>query len=525
FALEALQHLIGDPHYDCAPLVEHFLVRPISPDFLFAHALVRDGVYSSLLSARRKDLHRAAADWFLEQDSVLYAEHLDRAEDPRAAAAYLDAAKAQVGQFHYERAGTLAKRGLEIAGDAATRYALTCLHGDVLRELGENDLSIDAFQDALDAAADDGQRAAAWIGQAEGMRIVDRLDDALAALDKAQQAAGDDAGELTRIHYIRGNLYFPLGNVDGCLEQHELALKFARQAGSVEDEARALGGLGDAYYQRGRMMTAFEHFHRCVELSHEHDFGRIAVANLSMVGFSRQYLLELPQALENGHEAVETAVRVGHRRAELLGRHLVFSILFDTGDIDLAAEQLAEAETIIERLGTRRFEAQNLCFEAKVARVRGQRAEAVRINQQALVICRETGAGFLGPRVIGEIALSADDPALQQKALQDGEILLKEPSVYHNHFHFNRDAMSVCLDRQDWDEVERYAAALEDVTRPEPLPWCDFYIARGRALAAFGRGQRDDALIDELRRLRDEAGRAELNIALPELDAALAETS
>ena len=525
FALDALRHLIGEPQYNCSKLVENFLIRPQGEDFLFAHALVRDGVYSSLLTARRQDLHRSAADWFLERDPILRAEHLDRAEDPAAAQAYLDAAQAQVGQFHYERAGTLAKRGLEITGDAATRYALTCLHGDVLRELGESERSIEAFENALDAAADDSQRTTAWTGQAEGMRILDRLDDALGALDKAQGAAQDQAEDLARIHYIRGNIYFPLGNFDGCLEQHELALKYARQAGSVEDEARALGGLGDAYYQRGRMITAFKHFHRCVELSHEHGFGRIAVANLSMVGFSRQYSNELPQALENGRETVETAARVGHWRAELLGRHLVFSILFEMGDIDPAAEQLVEAEAIVERLGARRFEAQNLCFEAKVARVRGQRAEAVRLSQQAMVICQETGMGFLAPRVIGEIALSADDPALQRKALKDGENLLKEPSLSHNHFNFYRDAMNLCLEKQDWDEVERYAVALEEFTRAEPLPWCDFYIARGRALAAFGRGSRDRVLIGELDRLRDEADEAGLKHALPELDSALAQAS
>jgi class 3 adenylate cyclase/tetratricopeptide (TPR) repeat protein len=525
FGLDALRHLIGEPQYDCSKLVENFLVRPQGKDFLFAHALVRDGVYSSLLSARRQDLHRSAADWFLEQDPILHAEHLDRAEDPAAAQAYLDAARAQVSQFHHERAGTLAKRGLEIAGDATARYALTCLHGDVLRELGENDRSIEAFEDALDAAADDSQRSAAWTGQAEGMRILDRFDDALTALDKAQGAAQGQVEDLTRIHYIRGNIYFPLGNFDGCLEQHELALKFAREAGSVEDEARALGGLGDAYYQRGHMITAYKHFHRCVELSHEHGFGRIAVANLSMVGFSRQYSNELPQALENGRETFETAAKVGHRRAELLGRHLVFSILFEMGDIDVAAEQLVEADAIIERLGARRFEAQNLCFEAKVARVRGRRTEAVRLSQQAMAICQETGMGFLAPRVIGEIALSADDPALQRKALQDGENLLKEPSLSHNHFNFYRDAMSVCLDKQDWDEVERYAAALEEFTRAEPLPWCDFYIARGRALAAFGRGKRDGALIRELEQLRDEGEHAGLKLALPELDAALGQAS
>jgi tetratricopeptide (TPR) repeat protein len=320
-------------------------------------------------------------------------------------------------------------------------------------------------------------------------------------------------------------LYFPLGNFDGCLEQHELALKFARDAGSVEDEARALGGLGDAYYQRGRMITAYEHFHRCVELCREHGFGRIEVANLSMVGFSRQYFNELRQALENGLETVETAAKVGHRRAELLGRNLVFTILFEMGDMDATQEQLTGAQAIADRLGARRFEAQNLYFEAKAARVNGRRTEAVKLCEQAMVICHETGIGFIGPRVLAGIALGTDDPATQRKALQDGESLLKEGSVSHNHFNFYRDAMSVCLANEDWEEVERYAAGLEKFTSAEPLSWCDFFIARGRALAAFGRGSRDVALIEELVRLRDEAEGVGLKVALPELDLALAQTS
>ena len=71
----------------------------------------------------------------------------------------------------------------------------------------------------------------------------------------------------------------------------------------------------------------------------------------------------------------------------------------------------------------------------------------------------------------------------------------------HNYFWFYRDAMEVCLNTGDWDSVEGYAAALEDYTRPEPLPWSDFFIARGRALATYGKGRRDDALIAKLREL------------------------
>ncbi len=57
--------------------------------------------------------------------------------------------------------------------------------------------------------------------------------------------------------------------------------------------------------------------------------------------------------------------------------------------------------------------------------------------------------------------------------------------------------------------------------RAGPLRWTDFFIARGRALAAFGRGGRDAATIEELRRLRDEAERIGLTTALPALEEVL----
>ena len=73
-----------------------------------------------------------------------------------------------------------------------------------------------------------------------------------------------------------------------------------------------------------------------------------------------------------------------------------------------------------------------------------------------------------------------------------------------------------------WDEAERYAAALEDFTRAEPLPWSAFFVARGRALAALGRGGVDESTKPELERLAAEARRLDYRIALPAIEQALA---
>ena len=123
---------------------------------------------------------------------------------------------------------------------------------------------------------------------------------------------------------------------------------------------------------------------------------------------------------------------------------------------------------------------------------------------------------------MGVIAAATDDPSTRVDALNEGEALLQKGSLAHGYLGFYRDAMEACLKSGDWREVERYAAALEDYTRPEPLPQSDFFIARGRVLAVYGRGKRDDATVQELKRLRDEAKRVGLKMALSALEEALA---
>jgi hypothetical protein len=105
--------------------------------------------------------------------------------------------------------------------------------------------------------------------------------------------------------------------------------------------------------------------------------------------------------------------------------------------------------------------------------------------------------------------------------LSEAEALIDAGCFGHNQLRFYPDAMNVALELGDLDEVERYAAALEDFTRPEPLPWADFFIARGRTLAAHARSQAEPALAREFERLRDEGLRMGFIVALPAIEAAL----
>ena len=337
FDLSLLRGLIDAPDYSCDALVSSALVFPEGDDFLFAHALIQEGAYSSLLRSRRRELHLRAAEWFADHDPTLCAQHLDRAEDARAPAAYLNAASAQRAIFRSDAALRLVERGLEIAKDDGDRHALNCLKGELLRDLGDIASSVAVYRQALAASPGDEALCRAQVGLAEGLRVSEGFDEALGLLNEAQSLAEQHtmAPELARIHHLRGNIFFPLGNIEGCKVEHEQGLAIARRLGSAEAEARALGGLADAAYAQGRMRTAFENFSRCVALSREHGFGRIEVANRSMVGFSRLYLNEAREARADGDEAVRAAVLVGQPRAEMLGEFMGAFACYELGEYEM----------------------------------------------------------------------------------------------------------------------------------------------------------------------------------------------
>ncbi|MGQ0662214.1 MAG: adenylate/guanylate cyclase domain-containing protein [Pseudomonadota bacterium] len=524
FALEVLRVLIDGKTYECDGLVEHYLVRPIGGEYLFAHALIWESVYGSLLRARRQALHRRAAEWFATRDPALWAEHLDRAGDPAAAGAYREAARAQMETFQYERALQLAARGLELGREGADRYGLLMLRGECLREMGRPADSIAVTREALAAAATDAERCRAWIGLAAGMRVTDAYDEALGMLDRAEAAAKAERldRELSQVHYYRGNLYFPLGNIEGCLEQHRLALEYAERAGSPEDQARALSGLGDAYYARGRMITSLDYFRRCIALCREFGYGRIEVGSQYMVAWNRLYMNEVEGALADCLEAIRSAERVGHQRAEMLARLAAIRILVEKDDVEAAKPHCERGLELAASLGASRFKPFLLIYLARIELMRsGHRPETTAMMEEALEVSRKTGIGFVGAWVCGTLALVSDDPAKAAAALAEGEKILAAGCVGHNYFAFYRDAMEVALRNGAFDEVVRYAAALIEYSRPEPLPWAEFVAARGKALAAHVRGTRDEKTRASLLALKAEAERVGLLAAVPALDRAL----
>ena len=523
FNADVLRHLLETIDYDCQALLEHNLVRTEGAGYLFGHALIQECVYSALLKRQRRELHRKAAHWYSGSDAELYAEHLASANDDEAPSAFVEAAREQLQQYRFERALHLTERGLTISSTQSDRHRLNCLKGELLHDLGNIESSMAVYREMLEHANDGVQRCDAWIGLAAGMRVTTNYEAGLELLDKAEPVATHHSLiiQLSRLQHLRGNLCFSLGRVDGCQEAHQSALNYAREAHSLEDEARALGGLGDAAYVRGRMRTANDYFNGCVELSRKHGLGRVEVAHIAMCGFTRFYLGDLQGAMTAGLAATEAAKKVGAQRVEMNAVGCICHAATDLGEYELLEEQADHQLILARTLGARAWEPLALLWKAIALQGNGRQTEAREVLMQAASITRDAGRAFNAGRIFGALALVAGDIAAREGALDEGETALREGSVGHNYFWFYRFAMDALLNVGDWERVEAYAAAFEDYTRAEPLPWTEFFIARGRTLAAFGQGNRDEATIRELQRLRDEADRTGFKAALPALEEAL----
>ena len=500
FSLAHLRVLLQEPQYSCDTLVRNVLVRPARNGLVFVHALVREGVYSSLTHARRRELHRAAAAIFVD-DPVLRAEHLDRAGDSEAAHAYFLASKAQASLFRQDQAVTLAVRGLATATGKRDSFDLAILLGDLHQDAGRGTDALEAYLRALGVAEDAADRCRALLGCAASNRLIAKIDDAFLALAEAEPLANAFRNDLAlaEIHYLRGNLYFARGNLTACRSEHEQALAASRRANSPEWQARALSGLADAQYMDCRMATALRHFGGCVDLCDAHGLTRIAVSNRIMMGHCRIYTCDFDVGLSDVRLGLETAVRIGNRHAEMFANHSLGFCLTAAGRYAEAADVQPKALEQARTLKARRYEAVILAHCAEVALINGRKVEALALAREGREISNETGPGFIAPILYGLLALLEDRREDQEIALAAAKALLAQGSVGHNHFWFRRYAIERALLFEDWEEADKQADALLLRMADEPLTYSSLIAERGHILARRGRGDATDGDEERLR--------------------------
>jgi class 3 adenylate cyclase/tetratricopeptide (TPR) repeat protein len=507
FKATDLATMLEQAAFDATPMLRRQLLRPVAGGYLFAHALIHDGIYSALTRERRRALHRKAAALYAETDPILHAEHLDRAEAPEAPAAYHRAALLEAAQHHLDRAARLAARGLALARQDADRRQLGLASGRRHLDIGDALGARAAFQCALDAGAVDLDRCRALIGLAACDRQSGDIDAALDRLAVAEPIAmaADDTAQLAEINYLRGNLYFALGAGDDCLAAHSASLAAAKLATDPEWLARAESGLGDAYYLQGRYAQAQEHFRACVAIAEAAGLLRILPTNRGMVGNCQIFYCRFDEGLREIEQAREAALRIGDRFGDMFGLESAAFTLMMARRWQEAAVPAEAAYSLAAEIGARRYESITAIVLAMARKLAGDQPAALELSTRALRLAEETGIGFAGALIEAIRANILGDVPEAQQAIERGEELLRQTSMAHSHIFFREFAIDWSMAQGDWSRVERYAGGLAQFTAAEPLPYVEIIIDRARLLARL---QREPDNIGLKQQLADVAARA-----------------
>ena len=506
FQLDTLRVLLEDPDYDIGPLSAHLLVRPEGEGFLFSHALIRDGAYSSLLTARRQALHERAARYFAESDLVLHAEHLAQADNPACAEAYLEAARAQIALNHNDHALGLLDKGLRHAEAPETLFGLYCQKAELQRGMGDTNASIESCERAIESAHDATSTCEAHMGLAQCYRLLSQYDKALAVLKEAEQALGDLPEPLlhSRLHHLRGNLVFPSADYDLCGWNHERAHHFAIEAKSPVAEANALSGLGDVAYMIGKFRSSEEYFERCVDLCRENGLGRTALSNVTMLALVKAYNFELDEADSLLRAAHRDARQIGDSRSIVMATGSAVYVPLIRGHWETMVDFLREEKQEIDKLGMTAWIGVNLRNEALATYANGDSAKARDIQERSLAIARERAVAYDLGRAVASNALLAEDPAEIRALLDEGEAVLETNPISHNYLWFYRDGLFAAAALGDWERVRRYADGNAAFAGDEPIAWTRYHAALGHALADLSQDPTDQAAVATLEALLAE---------------------
>ncbi len=485
FPREALTAMVDGSPRAPEQLVEEGLLAVEGNEIAFAHALMREAVYESLLKSRRRELHARAAAWYAGRDAGLRAGHLAEAGDPGAARACIEAAIAEADSQRLDRALEFAERACQLAREPVDFCLARCLLGELQTRTGHTHDAIATLREVIDLRPDALLEARARLALANALRIIDRYDEALAALERAETVlAGLERPELfARIWSLRGNIHFPRGEIEACLMAHESALAWARRADSPVDEARAFGGVGDALYQRGRMRSARDHFEKCVAEARAHGAVGLALSNAPMLALTRAVCGEVRQGLEDCAAIVAEAARFGDPRSELLTRDIEAMISLYRGDFERVRRVCDRGLALARQLGARRFEAELMTLQGHAIGELGGAADAQVLLQRASSLALEVARTYCGPWCLGIQALHTPNAERAREILAQGEALLAGGCVSHNYLEFRRAAIEFSLRHGDVREARRHAAALAEYTRDEPLAWSDLIIRRAEFLA------------------------------------------
>jgi len=442
----------------------------------FRHALLRDAAYDSLPYQQRRQLHQRAAESTLRRarnrpedyaDSL--ALHYSMGGDYRSTWRWSRQAADQARKAfanpeaaaQYQRALDAARRLPDIdRGEVLDTWRAL---GDVWRQAGRFEESLQAYQQALRVAEDSAQRVALITSMARARERAGHYSAAHRDLTRAQRlAAGSSVtegiGAMAAVASIRATVLLAQNRFDAARAQARDAVEYARSAGDDEALARSLNALATAELMLGGTESEI-HLREALRIHEQRGDLADQSAITGNLGAMAWFEGRWDEARDLYEASAEAAQRAGDVVPAALAQANLGELLVAQGRLDEATTVLGQALTTLRAVG---YSEGAIFAESQLGRAAAIRGDAEQARQVMTRLITEVG---------GTTPTDAVDLAT---AFAEAEVDAGDAA---HGLHILESALSAAA-----GDAGVYTAAAERV--------------RGRALARLGRFDESRAAID-----------------------------
>jgi tetratricopeptide (TPR) repeat protein len=403
---------------------------------MFKHALTQDVAYGSLLTQRRRELHRRIgeaieelyADRLAEHYAVL-GYHFAQAEDWRRAATYFENA----------------------ADQAAAAFAIheaLALCDETIEALGHGGESVDSAQ----------RKGDLHTKKANLFMLVSDFERAQVEHQKAAMVArqlGNDGREGAAIAgmalaSLRAHKF------ERSLEESERAIEIGRAVGSTDIVASGQYTTGLVSAVTGHLAEARNILEQAYELSRSEGHASYESLSSAALGLIDNWRGDYDPAIAKAKKAVEFARNRNRPFALMNGLYYLGLPLAGRGHYDQALTTFTEGLELAEKLGDQIFRNRFLNCLAWVFAECGDLERAIEFNERGVEASRERG----DPETIanaelnlGDLWLTQGDPGLAREFFESVHGLARKPSTsdwmkwrYSQHLLVGLGENSLALD-------------------------------------------------------------------------------
>jgi tetratricopeptide (TPR) repeat protein len=336
-------------------------------EYIFKHALTQEAVYSSLLRADRRALHRAVAEAIeqmysnrLEEFSGTLAYHYEAAGDDKKSIHYLlMAAEGALKQFALSSTLPLFEKSAQIARENkwSAELGRACGGlGEVHRLNGDSAKSIAAFSEALQHTQSARLRGFYFMQMGFAQHL--NLYNFPAALENYRQAEKEflrdpDPAKLGRLYTHLGYYYAIMPVPD----DPKTGLSYLQQARDLLEHMHFYNDLAFAYaytalyYQEKDQQLGLEWGERALELCRHYSLPEPGEPAAIAVAHAYRQTFELEKSVQHYDLSLEYNRATGYVFSRAITQSHRARVLLGLGKITAALESLSDAEIHWRKLG------------------------------------------------------------------------------------------------------------------------------------------------------------------------------